>query len=495
MKTKLFLSIAFIVTAATSGVCAGAASQAEGSGSNRGTFLSRSGYIIPAEQVIIDHYIAQYDYNYPLPAEDDLTVTTASGVKGDNVYVQIGLKGKKIDFAEAPPLNLSFCVDRSGSMTGVMPWVKDSFYIFIDKVREGDIISLVDMNNTAQTLIAPMKIQSQADRTRFKREVDRIRADGSTNVYAGLAQSYREVEKNANPGYVNRVIILTDGMHNSGEMIGRDILNMAGVRRKEGINVSVVLLGIEAATGLMTDIAIEGGGSSRFVSDHDEMVKIFQTELDRMIIPAARELQMRLVLADGVSLKNTWGYRNYREDNTVHYYVSTLHNGDYETLFAELDAGRLRADTRIASFYADYIDLAGNEKTLGPYHIDVRPSDAALIANERVREAEGLLTLARGLIDIANKTSKIAGLERELYQYADPSPQRADVVQQILLECSQNIEIAGRVKNYLSAVNESLDGTKYEKEIEILDNYVRTFTNVFGQYEAKENEAESSAAL
>jgi hypothetical protein len=195
---------------------------------------------------------------------------------------------------------------------------------------------------------------------------------------------------------------------------------------------------------------------------------------------------MRLVLSEGVTLKNTWGYKNYQENNTVHYYVSTLHNRDYETIFAKLSPNPTSAG--LGSFYVDYFDLENNQKTLGPYEINLVPPAGNAnqhIADARVREAEGILTLACGLIDIANKTEKIAGLERELYQYADPSPQRMDVVQQIMLECSQNIEIAGRLTDYLSAISESLGGGKYEKEIEILQNYTRTFTNVYDSYADK----------
>jgi hypothetical protein len=483
MKTKI-LSIFFTgLILVSESFCA---SQAEGSGSNRGTFLSRGGYIIPAEQVMIDHYIAQYDYNYPLPRQGDLTVTTASGIRDRNVYIQIGLKGKKTDFSDLPPLNITFCIDRSGSMKAMMPWVKDSFYIFIDRVRNGDIISLVDMNTDAQVLIPPMKIQNQEDRARFKREVDGIIANGGTNVYAGMLQSYKEAEKNFNPAYVNRVVILTDGMHNFGEMIDKDILNLASRYRKSGINISTVLLGIQAATGLMTDVAIEGGGSSRFISDHDEMVKIFQTELDRMLVSAAKELQMRLVLSEGVTLKETWGYKNYQENNTSYYYVTTLHNGDYETIFAELSLNPGRSNTNLGSLYLDYLDLSNNQKSLGPIQInldslEIKPNQ--LIADVRVREAEGLLVLSRGLIDIANKTAKTGSLEGELYQHSEPSPQRDDLVRQIKLELTQNLSIIEELENYLNGINESFGGGKYEKELEILENYTRTFNSVYESYD------------
>jgi hypothetical protein len=413
-----------------------------------------------------------------------LNIITGTGIKDDNAYVQIGLKGQKTPFEELPPLNICFCIDRSGSMTGVMPWVKDCFYIFIDRVQEGDIISLVDMNTSANTLIATTQINHQEDRTRFKREVDRIVADGGTDVYAGMAQSYKELEKVYNTQYVNRVVILTDGMHNFGDKINKDILNLAAGYNKKGITISTVMLGINAATGLMVDVAIEGGGSSRFISDHDEMVKIFQTELDRMLIPAARDLRMRLVLANGIILKNTWGYQYYTEGNTVIYYLPTLHNGDYETIFAEVSFISPNRQNNLGTFYLDYLELDGAAQTKGPYAIqlDTLAMNGGYITDRRVREAEGLLYFARELIDIANKTAKISELERELYQYANPSPQRDDVVQQILVELRQNITIAESLTDYLSNINDSLGGGKYEKELEILGNYKRTFTDVYNVY-------------
>jgi hypothetical protein len=461
-----------------------AGGSAEGGGSNRGTFLSRGGYIIRPEDIKIENYIAQYDYDYPLPEQGSLNVITGTGIKNDNAYIQIGLKGRKTPFAELPPLNIGFCIDRSGSMTGVMPWVKDCFYIFIDQVRDGDIVSLVDMNTEAQTLIAPTVIGSPEDRTRFKRQVDRIVANGGTDVYAGMAQSYKELEKVYNPEYVNRVVILTDGMHNFGDKINKDILNMAAFYNEKGITISTVMLGINAATGLMVDVAIEGGGSSRFISDHDEMVKIFQTELDRMLVPAARNLNMRLVLADGIAFKNTWGYQHYVEGDTVHYYLPTLHNGDYETLFAEVSFKSPNRPNNAAIFYLDYLELNDAPRTLGPYAItfDSSLKDDSHIADKRVREVEGILYFSRELIDIANKTAKTGSLERELYQYANPSPQRDDVVQQILVELRQNLAIVEDLRDYLSGISGSLDGSKYEKELEILQNYKQTFTDVYNAY-------------
>jgi len=476
------LALAILCVLASAAAFAGPG--AEGANSNRGAYLSSSGYIIHPDEIKVEQYIAQRDYDYPLPEFGDLNVITASGINRENAYILVGLKGKKVPFSDLPPLNVSFCIDRSGSMTSMMPWVKSCFYIFIDRVRNGDTVSLVDMNTNAQTLIPPTQIESDADRTTFKRQVDRITATGGTDVYAGLQKSYQEVEKNYHFGNINRVVILTDGMHNFGEMINKDILDLASEYREKGINISSVLLGVAANTGLMVDVAVQGGGSSRFVSDHDEMVKIFKTELDRMLVPAARDLKMRLVLADGVELKNTWGYGNKAEENTIHYSLPALHNGDYETMFAELSTKQNREQAALGSFYVDYVDLQNDQKSLGPYQIqcDLASPVDQTIADPRVREAEGFLALSRALIDIGGKTLKIGKLESELSQYANPSPQRADVVEQIKVEITQNLGLVERTKSYLTDIGISLGGGKYEKELEILQNYKSTFTEFYRQY-------------
>lgn len=476
------LMVAILLVVSISRLFAGSAA-AEGAGSNRGTYLSRAGYIIHPDEIHIEHYIAQRDYDYPLPDSGDLNVITGTGINAENAYILLGLKGHQVPFSELPPLNISFCIDRSGSMTGVMPWVKDCFYIFINRVRDGDIVSLVDMNNEAQTLIPPTAIRSEADRTEFKRQVDRIEATGSTNVYAGMQQSYEEIERNFDPSYVNRVVILTDGMHNFGQMTNQNMLELAAQYNKRGTNISTVLLGIEAATGLMVDVAIEGGGSSRFISDHDEMVKVFETELDRMLVPAARELQMRLELPEGVELENTWGYQHHIEGNTIHYYLPTLHNGDWETMFAEVSLAPGYDDLTLGQFYLDYLDLGSVPKSLGPFRIGVDSlAIEKVITDFRVREAEGFLRLSRGLIKIGNNALRISDLEQSLSQRTDPPQLRTDVIEQIKAELMRNLDYAEGLTTYLTSISSSLGGGKYEKELEILANYTETFTKSYDQH-------------
>jgi len=56
-------------------------------------------------------------------------------------------------------MNLAFVIDKSGSMQNVdkMDWVKESFDIFIEKVRSIDFVSLVVFDAAATVLYPSTK--------------------------------------------------------------------------------------------------------------------------------------------------------------------------------------------------------------------------------------------------------------------------------------------------------------------------------------------------
>ncbi|MDR2110040.1 MAG: VWA domain-containing protein, partial [Spirochaetaceae bacterium] len=327
LRSRIFIALFFPVSVFAAGSSEGAAS------STRGSYLSELGYIIQPDEIRIDSYISQIDYNYPSPDGEPVNVITAADYKNGSAYIQIGLMGRKESFTSLPPRNIAFVIDKSGSMSDYdkMDWVKDSFRVFADQVREQDFISLVVFDTAAKVLIPSQKIRNYQDKQEFIRVVNAVRAGGGTNVYDGMALGYAQVAANFSREYINRVICLTDGEHNSGGMGTHDILNLAESYNRRNITISTIALGASADIPLMVNTAIKGGGSSRFISDHATMVKTFGSELDRLLVPVARMLKMDLALSNGVMLKETWGYEHTVSGSVVHYSLDTIHNGDYET--------------------------------------------------------------------------------------------------------------------------------------------------------------------
>ncbi len=113
---KRLVLFVLIVLLPISGIFAAASKEAASSG-NRGRYLSGMGYIIPPGEIQIDSYISQYDYDYPLPKDKPVNTILEVDRKDDVALLMVGLKGKKEPFNDLPPLNISFVIDRSGSMS------------------------------------------------------------------------------------------------------------------------------------------------------------------------------------------------------------------------------------------------------------------------------------------------------------------------------------------------------------------------------------------
>lgn len=333
MKRLLFILIGIL---AVQPVLFAAASR-EASG-QRGNYLAESGRVIPPGDIHVDSYISRNHFNYPIPQTGAMNIITASGVRNNTAYLLMGLMGKKDDFSSLPLMNICFVIDISGSMAShnKLDWVKESFHVFIERVRPQDLVSVVIFDDKVEVLIKPTQVRNLQDRNEFKRLVDSLSPRGSTNIYGGMEMGYAQVEASFRQNYTNRVILLTDGMDNVSRRSRREFLDLSIGYKGKGINISTISLGAEADINLMVDVALEGGGSSRFITDRTIMEQTFGSELDRLIVTAAKNLTMELVLSDGVSLQQTWGYSNRISRNTVYYSMGTLHNGDYETIMAEV---------------------------------------------------------------------------------------------------------------------------------------------------------------
>jgi hypothetical protein len=504
MKRSIFAFLGIFLIHAV--LFAGGSSQASSS-SERGDYLAGLGRVIPPEEIYVDSYIAQSDYSYPFPETGALNVITASGSRDNTAYLLMGLRGKKEDFSALPPMNISFVIDISGSMSSQnkLEWVKESFRIFIEQVRPQDFVSVVIFDNIAELLIRPANISNRQDRDQFRRQVDALRPRGGTNIYVGMEMGYNQVMVNFRQDYTNRVILLTDGMDNISGRSRKEFLDTCGRYKEQGINISTIALGEEADISLMVDMAIAGGGSSRFISDRTVMEQTFGSELDRLVVAAAKNLRMELVLSDGVTLRETWGYSHWINGSTVHYSLDTLHNGDYETIVAEAVLERQFASASvIGNFSLTYEDSTGRTISEGPFPVIYYPETGGLIADPRVREAQGYIALARGLIDIGARAGTVSRTQQEFNRQrneqittarnssaglsgAEPvnitdSTEMAVMRGYIIGELSICLQIINSLSEQLNAVNSSLDGGKYAPELRILESYRINFNRSLESY-------------
>jgi len=474
--------------------CGGAEESA--ASSVTGKYLAGKGIIIPPSHVHINSYIAHIDYNYPDPVgeTEDLGVTLYSGHQqistgGQEELVQIGIQGRKLEFNALPPLNVAFVIDKSGSMnaTDKMGWVKDAFDIFIEQVRDVDFVALVVFDNSARVIFPSTQMKSRDQRLEFKRAVHSVQAGGGTNLVAGLELGYEQVLANFRSVYTNRVLFLTDGRGESG-----GILDMAETYKEMGINVSTIGVGTDFDLELMVELAKRGGGSSRFISDREEMEETFGSELDRMAVPVARNLSMTLQLLQPVEVLGTWGYENRVAGPVIHYSQETLHHRDYETILAQIRIlpGVSPGIRELASFTIDYEDLEGNSRRSGPHMLTVEfvdmehpvaglSSGLVLQSGTMLRFAQSLKTIGELYYSCTEQIDEINRRRDELWRgnsnasYDElTSPELRALEEAVAAKMHRALDITVAMKKEVANARLRLDNEGFDDEIGILDKYI-----------------------
>src|SRR5690606_25596686 len=95
----------------------------------------------------------------------------------------------------------------------------------VQRLRQGDVISLVTYNGTAEVRTASVEIDERS-RLRVMNELDTITAQGDTCISCGLEQASQLL--NRRRGMVDQMLLLSDGEATTG------VLDEAGFRRIAG---------------------------------------------------------------------------------------------------------------------------------------------------------------------------------------------------------------------------------------------------------------------
>jgi hypothetical protein len=425
--------------------------------------------------------------------DSEVGVTLYSGHRqlsslGQEEVIQIGIQGGETSFEELPPMNLAFVIDKSSSMRvqNKMNWVKESFDIFIERVRDKDFVSLIIFDDRVKVSFPSTLMNSESKREKLRRKVNNIRPCGGTDLADALKFGYHQVESNYRDDYINRVILLTDGV---GKIDG--ILNMAEKYSKMGIHILTIGFGTEFDLKFMRDLADVGGGSSRFISGKEEMEETFGSEFDRMVAPVARDLNMKLEFLQEVEILDTWGYDNRLEGNRIHYFLPTLHNRDYETILVQIRVPPVEStgERNFALFSLTYSDLKGNQHHTGPYYLESNFVDIeapvagfsdgkVLLSGTMLHFAQTLKKIGRIYYSCQMEKESIIQIIREIYwrgsifeEWLLNSPKVRELEIEYLRKIRSALDLSIVTQKELKNAGIRLDNEGFDDEIEILDKY------------------------
>lgn len=224
--------------------------------------------------------------------------------------IELGFKAKK-PTTKLPrqPVNISFVLDKSGSMAGEnFDMLKTEIINLINKLDAKDKVSIIFFDNQA-TLAYP---QSQVNKNKMIDIIHTVQAGGGTNILDGLMLGYQQLEKNFDPGTANRVILLTDGY---GSRPVEEVLKQSESYFKKQISVSSIGIGQGYNESLLNLLSQYSGGFKHHVITPEQIGEAFKQEFEQLYTPIAKQLNVEIKYNNKIIYKTIYGIQNEKNAN------------------------------------------------------------------------------------------------------------------------------------------------------------------------------------
>jgi Ca-activated chloride channel family protein len=161
----------------------------------------------------------------------------------------------------------------------------------------------------------PIKV---IDKEAIKKKIDGIVPRSATNLWGGCAKGYEYVLKNYREGFINRVLLISDGLANVGVVDPKIIhLKVQQFKDDNGVTLSTFGVGLDYNEMLMTDMAETGAGNYYFIDNPSTMTSIFARELNGLLDVTAQNAELKIKIPAGVKIQKGYPLKYTQEGDEV----------------------------------------------------------------------------------------------------------------------------------------------------------------------------------
>lgn len=298
---------------------------------------------IPKGAVRIEEMLNYFTYDYQEPeGKDPFGVTTRLGVcpwNDEAELLMIGLKTENIDYEDAPPSNLVFLLDVSGSMYSddKLPLLQEAFSMLADNLSDKDRVSIVTYAGEDTVVLSGAK---GSQKRKIKTAIWELEAGGGTNGSKGIETAYSLAEENFIKGGNNRIILATDGDLNIGLTSEEELEELITEKKETGIFLSVLGFGTgNIKDNKMETLADKGNGNYAYIDSNREAKKVLVEEMSATLLTICKDVKLQVEFNPAV----VSGYRLIGYENRA------LNKEDFND--DKKDAGEIGAGHSVTALY------------------------------------------------------------------------------------------------------------------------------------------------
>ncbi len=371
-----------------------------------------------------------------------------------SAFLKITLGGFALPASSRAPVNLAVVLDRSGSMAGdKLEKAKEAALMVIDRLAPDDILSVITYDDVVDVIVPATKV---ANKDMLRERISSLTPRGSTALFAGVSHGIEEVSKFLDAKRVNRVILLSDGQANVGPRSPNELGRLGEVAGRQGITVTTIGLGLGYNEDLMTQLAMASDGNHGFAEDANDLAKIFTHELGDILSVVARDVEIEVSFADGITPVRALGRDATIHGNKARFNLSQLYAKQQRYVMFEVKvpagtAGQRRNLADVAVSY-DHMIKRQSRTRRGSAGIEFSTASAVVAKRQNRPVMEAVVTAIasdenRRAVTLRDQ-GKVADAERVLKQNADYLDREAKRWQskKLASERDRNVNDANNIK-------------------------------------------------
>lgn len=321
--------------------------------------LIQSGRWVPPELIRTYEFLNYFDFHYEPPIGELLRVFAhMRRLDGDTFSLQVALRSQDRDYATLQPFNLTLLLDTSGSMAGAPIRLATEFVGAVTSLLpHHSVLSVVGVSRRPTVLLDGHVVDEATPKT-LHDLLSQVAPNDVTDLDAGIQAAYELAFKHYDSGYLNRVLVLSDGAANSGVTALETISRSASDSDRQGIYLAGVGVGVGFNDRLMNAVTDRGRGAYIFLDSVEEIARILSPDRFVSIFDLAlRDVRLKMTMPSGWEMVEFHGEQASASASDV--VPQYLASGD-QMIYHLTVAGPPDADsTQKFEFEAEYRPMRG----------------------------------------------------------------------------------------------------------------------------------------
>jgi Mg-chelatase subunit ChlD len=245
-----------------------------------------------------ESFVNAFDYRDPLPASGQAVGFAWEQARypfaHNREIVRFAVKTAASGREAGRPLNVVLCLDSSGSMERAdrVGIVREALRVLGEQLKPGDRLSMVTFARTARLWIDGV---DGAEASGFLAQMESLQPEGGTNLEEALRLAYDTARRHASPQGINRVVLMTDGAANLGDVNAASLKVVVEQQRKQGVALDCFGIGWEGLNDeLLESLSRNGDGRYGFLNDRQDVASNFAQQLTGALQVAAADVKVQV---------------------------------------------------------------------------------------------------------------------------------------------------------------------------------------------------------